>query len=93
MLEIFKLAFNDKIDKQTHPEIETDVSLAASLSIYYNLVQLLSQKDERFPQPSALSVLQIETSVEVKQRFPAAEMFPTHLAKQNGQSAICRVES
>ena len=26
MLEIFKFTFNDKIDKPTHPEIETDVS-------------------------------------------------------------------
>ena len=78
MLEIFKLTFHDKIDKTTHPEIETDVS-------HCNLVSLnLPDKHERFPQPSvlpsALSLLQIETSVEVKQRFPAAEMFSTHLA-------------
>ena len=78
MLEIFKLTFNDKIDKTTHPEIETDVA-------DYNLVLLnLPHKQERSPQPSALpsalSLLQIETSVEVKQRFPAAEMFSRHLA-------------
>ena len=45
MLEIFKLTFNDKIDKPTHPEIETDVS-------DYNLVLLdLPHKHERIPQP------------------------------------------
>ena len=68
MLGIFKLTFHDKIDKTTHPEIETDVSDC-------NLVSLnLPDKHERFPTllPSALSLLQIETSVEVKQRFPAA---------------------
>lgn len=43
MLEIFKLTFHDKIDKTTHPQIETDVS-------HCNLVSLnLPDKQERFP--------------------------------------------
>ena len=74
MLEIFKLAFNDKIDKQTHPEIETDVSLVASLPLYLLELGVAESPSE------TLSVLQIEMSVEVKQRFPAAEMFSTHIA-------------
>ena len=85
MLEIFKLTFNDKIDKPTHPEIETDVSDCPCIFTATWLSLNLPRQPERFPQPSALSLLQIETSVEVKQRFPAAW--------QNDHSAICRVET
>ena len=81
MLEIFKLTFNDKIDKPTHPEIETDVSDCPCIFTATWLSLNLPRQPERFPQPSALSLLQIETSVEVKQRFPAAEMFsPSRMA-------------
>ena len=54
MLEIFKFPFNDKIDKPTHPEIETDV--IDCLCIFTaTLVMGITEsphKHERSPQPS-----------------------------------------
>ena len=54
MLEIFKFPFNDKIDKPTHPEIETDVS--DCLCIFTaTLVMGITEsphKHEISPQPS-----------------------------------------
>ena len=47
MLEIFKLTFNDKIDKPTHPEIETDVSQSVTASVF--ILLNLPHKHERFP--------------------------------------------
>ena len=51
-MEIFKLTFNDKIDKPTHPEIETDVSDCPCIFTATWLSLNLPRQPERFPQPS-----------------------------------------
>ena len=51
MLEIFKFTFNDKIDKPTHPEIETDVSDCPCIFTATWLSLNLPHQPERFPQP------------------------------------------
>ena len=54
MLEIFRFTFNDKIDKPTHPEIETDVSdcLCIFTATWVMGIAESPHRDERSPHPS-----------------------------------------